>query len=301
MKGKEHIHHDYNSIDIGVTITVPRRRKQKRTGSTNSQSTGWKKLLWLKQPYDDNYTDSSFLSQLKRNSTVVKYSYVKLVNDFSIIVLHLSSIMFVVVVFYGIYQLNWNPIKPTVISTICTLIGFIFYVVTLKIIRNKELIELQQFKINQLYMVPSASTNLMKDGTDHDDTLEDYLTEPSPPDFFETCKSSVLILLYLLTLSPVLKSLTNSTSSDSIWALSAWLCILNVMFNDYEIEFYRLSPRDKLLHWKKLLHLHTPCMELKFKFEYTLELHLKLKYPIFVEISITFSDFKMSLQTEFIR
>lgn len=231
-----------------------------------SSSTGWKKLLWLKQPYDDNYTDSSFLSQLKRNSTVVKYSYRKLVSDFSLVVLHLSLIMSVIVVFYGTYRLNWNPLKPAILSTTLTVAGFLFYVVTLKIRRNRELIELQQLKIRQLYILPSntklsASSNLaVPDMTeiipgDPDSTdLEEYLTEPSPPNFFETFKSSMLIILYLLTLSPVLKSLTNSTSSDSIWALSAWLSILNVMFNDYEIDFPKVSTREKRIHWQKILH-----------------------------------------------
>lgn len=212
---------------------------------------GWKKLLWLKQPYDDNYTDSSFLSQLKRNSTVVKYSYTKLMDDFSIIVLHLSIIMLTIVVFYGIYILKWNPIKPTLWSTIFTIIGFIIYVVTLKIRRNRELIDLQQFKITQIYCTsPKTDTTLQLDLIN----LEEYLTEPPAPNIFETCKSSLLIILYLLTLSPVLKSLTNSTSSDSIWALSTWLCILNVMFNDYQIDFKKLSLREKKLHWSKLFH-----------------------------------------------
>ncbi|TID29878.1 hypothetical protein CANINC_001516 [Pichia inconspicua] len=225
-----------------------------REDNTRLRSTsmvGWKKLLWLKQPYEDNYTDTSFLSQLKRNSTVVKYSYTKLMDDFSIIVLHLSIIMFTIVVFYGIYILKWNPIKPTIWSTILTIIGFIIYVVTLKIRRNKELIELQQFKITQIYCTsPQTDTTLQSDLIN----LEEYLTEPPAPSIFETCKSSLLIILYLLTLSPVLKSLTNSTSSDSIWALSAWLCFLNVMFNDYQIDFKRVTPREKKLHWSKLFH-----------------------------------------------
>ena len=230
-----------------------------------SSSTGWKKLLWLKQPYDDNYTDSSFLSQLKRNSTVVKYSYRKLVSDFSLVVLHLSLIMSVIVVFYGTYRLNWNPLKPAILSTTLTIAGFLFYVVTLKIRRNRELIELQQLKIRQLNILPSNTklsaspnsvtpdvTELIPGDPDSTD-LEEYLTEPSPPNFFETFKSSMLIILYLLTLSPVLKSLTNSTSSDSIWALSAWLSILNVMFNDYQIDFPKVSPREKRMHWQKIL------------------------------------------------
>lgn len=324
-----------------------------------SLTTPWKKLLWVRQQYPDNYTDTSFLSQLKRNSTVVNYSYWKLINDFTLIVLHLSIIVMVILVFFGIYKLNWNPILPTMISTILTILGFIMYIITLKVNRTKELIKLQELKIKELsninnnnnnnhnnisnnnihtsngsysrkgklspspslssrYRISSTSQNssrssspvpqlrssstnmasklsrtspppsippqlsgAINDSSIHSPismtsltanntlidsslqtpslkdfsksnqflvnnpnsnnkniiNLENLLTEPNPPDLLSTFKSSMLILLLLLTFSPVLKSLTYSTASDSIWALSTWLCILNVLFNDYSIDF----------------------------------------------------------------
>ena len=48
-----------------------------------------------------------------------------------------------------------------------------------------------------------------------------------------TAKSAVLIYCALLGLSPILKSLTKSTSSDSIWAIACWLMGINVFFFDY--------------------------------------------------------------------
>jgi phosphatidylinositol glycan class C protein len=48
-----------------------------------------------------------------------------------------------------------------------------------------------------------------------------------------TAKSAILIYFSLLGLSPILKSLTKSTSSDSIWALSSWLMCINVFTFDY--------------------------------------------------------------------
>jgi phosphatidylinositol glycan class C protein len=48
-----------------------------------------------------------------------------------------------------------------------------------------------------------------------------------------TIKSAVLIYFTLLGLSPILKSLTHSTSSDSIWAMSFWLLTINIFFYDY--------------------------------------------------------------------
>lgn len=49
----------------------------------------------------------------------------------------------------------------------------------------------------------------------------------------KTIKSALLIYFTLLGLSPILKSLTRSTSSDSIWALATWLLIINIFFFDY--------------------------------------------------------------------
>ena len=48
-----------------------------------------------------------------------------------------------------------------------------------------------------------------------------------------TIKSAALIYSTLLGLSPILKSLTKSTSSDSIWAMSFWLLAINIFFFDY--------------------------------------------------------------------
>lgn len=54
-----------------------------------------------------------------------------------------------------------------------------------------------------------------------------------------TIKSAVLIYFTLLGLSPILKSLTRSTSSDSIWAMSFWLLAVNIFFFDYSTENHR--------------------------------------------------------------
>lgn len=48
-----------------------------------------------------------------------------------------------------------------------------------------------------------------------------------------TIKSAILIWSTLLGMSPILKSLTRSTSSDSIWAMSCWLLAINIFFFDY--------------------------------------------------------------------
>ncbi|KAF8973943.1 phosphatidylinositol N-acetylglucosaminyltransferase subunit C [Flammula alnicola] len=49
----------------------------------------------------------------------------------------------------------------------------------------------------------------------------------------KTLKSSIMMFLALMSLSPVLRTLTAATSSDSIWALAAVLFILNALLADY--------------------------------------------------------------------
>lgn len=80
----------------------------------------------------------------------------------------------------------------------------------------------------------TTTTRLGPDGADHG--------EPTPSPIarngrayvrLSTIKSAILIYFTLLGLSPILKSLTRSTSSDSIWAMSFWLLALNVFFFDY--------------------------------------------------------------------
>ncbi|CDK27806.1 unnamed protein product [Kuraishia capsulata CBS 1993] len=228
----------------------------------------WKKLLWLKQDYPDNYTDKSFLSQLKRNSTVVNYSYLKLVNDFTLIVLHLSVLALVNIVFFGVYSLDWNPVVPTFISSTLTMAGFAIYVFTLKRRHQQEVVialeRERKLKTNKFrpFIQTSRSRSTSRQGSNvpsrensqnrGNGTLNPLtpstihvVTESNPPSVANTLKSCILIVLTLLTFSPVLKSLTNSTSSDSIWALSTWLCFFNVLFNDYTIEFPSLHHHDQ--------------------------------------------------------
>lgn len=145
----------------------------------------WKKLLYLRQPYPDNYTDVSFLDQLKRNTTVAKYSYSKLFQDFSLIAFYSSLLLLVNVHFTGIYTHIWLAYLPTFMSTVLSLICLV------------------------------ADTKL---GSSHQ------------------FKAYVVISVFLLLVSPVLRSLTESTSLDSIWAVSTILTVLNIVYHDYSLD-----------------------------------------------------------------
>lgn len=89
----------------------------------------------------------------------------------------------------------------------------------------------------------STSTSSLASGAVHTPRAsQEHLPELPPPllaeesrsrQRVETIKSAILIYCTLLGLSPILKSLTRSTSSDSIWAMSFWLLAINIFFFDY--------------------------------------------------------------------
>lgn len=67
----------------------------------------------------------------------------------------------------------------------------------------------------------------------------------------KTFKSALLIYFALLGLSPILKSLTKSTSSDSIWALATWLLIINIFFFDYGSTTTNIKPARGSSHLQR--------------------------------------------------
>lgn len=152
----------------------------------------WRKLLWVKQPFPDNYVDPSFLSQLRRNSSVETYSMMTLVHASSVAMLHLTSVVLFLTAFVGIYTEDWDPMLISGISVGVTIVCFCL----------------------RLYV----------EGGDH------LLNEHDTPSIV---KSSALIVFAILAMSPILKSLTQSTSSDSIWSISCWLLLGNICFHDY--------------------------------------------------------------------
>lgn len=104
-----------------------------------------------------------------------------------------------------------------------------------------NLVALRQSHSTSAVSLQSAvSTSQQQQRSSPADSAEELKHRPSAPlrsgrtsMRLSTVKSAILIYFTLLGLSPILKSLTRSTSSDSIWAMSFWLLAINIFFYDY--------------------------------------------------------------------
>ncbi|KAG0200617.1 hypothetical protein BGX28_006349 [Mortierella sp. GBA30] len=160
-----------------------------------AQSSPWRKLLYVKQDYPDNYVDDTFLEELQKNANVRHYEYWSVVLESTIITQHISSIVIFVAVFIYQYQMDQKELSShglISIGTAGTAIGYGFW-----------------------------------------DWSNTMLTPDSNFQRRKIFKGAVLFFLTLLGLTPILKTLTDQTSDDTIWALTVLLFLANLAFHDY--------------------------------------------------------------------
>lgn len=241
-------------------------RNKDRGGSASRIRKGtWKKLLWVKQSYPDNYTDQeTFLEHLQRNPRLQPYDFWPLVADSTVIVQHVCSVVIFVVCFTGIFQERVSPVAIVGWGTAGTVLGWVLWDFW---VRQEEALAEAGTESNVSGSKPAtnfslltedfSSLDLSRSNHGHSASASSITSlasvespvkanhtpyspygvgssfSPRNQQRLATAKSAVLIYCALLGLSPILKSLTKSTSSDSIWAMSAWLMIINVFFFDY--------------------------------------------------------------------
>ncbi|KAK3069920.1 glycosylphosphatidylinositol anchor biosynthesis [Teratosphaeriaceae sp. CCFEE 6253] len=284
------------------TTTNHERRRSRRGGDVGRRrKTTWKKLLWVKQSYPDNYTDEeTFLDHLQRNPRLRPYEFWPLVADSTIIVQHVCSVVIFVCCFTGIFQERISPQTVVGWATGGTVAGWVLrdwwqgmeeveaanamsqvatetastssgsagepaaavaevgapLTVTPASSRRPSEAGLSrmhsrnpsagslQGTLHPMSTIPNSDLNAIPGMTTapQPSPTSSYVPpynapassfSPRTQERLTTAKSALLIYCSLLGLSPILKSLTKSTSSDSIWALSFWLMILNVFTFDY--------------------------------------------------------------------
>ncbi|KAF9578813.1 hypothetical protein BGW38_005219 [Lunasporangiospora selenospora] len=152
----------------------------------------WRKLLYVKQEYSDNYVDETFLEELQKNANVRHYEYWNVVLESTIITQHISSIVIFVAVFIYLFFRILSPHTLITIGTLGTAVGYGFW-----------------------------------------DWSNTILTPDSSYQRRKIFKGAVLFFLTLLGLTPILKTLTETTSEDTIWALTVILFLANLAFHDY--------------------------------------------------------------------
>jgi hypothetical protein len=102
---------------------------QQGSPSSTTQPVQWKKALYERQPFDDNYVDHArFLAEMKKNAFVKEYPYLEIVRDMFAIVQQLSITVIFVMVYQAVHEQMISRVQMLTMNAILVLCGVVFYV-----------------------------------------------------------------------------------------------------------------------------------------------------------------------------
>lgn len=117
-----------------------RREAERGRSGSRRRKPIWKKLLWVKQSYPDNYTDEeTFLDRLQLNPSVQPYEFWSLVGDLTVIVQHVCSVAIFICCFAAIYGEQISPHSVVEWATLASVFGWVIW--DFWVSRDRELVE----------------------------------------------------------------------------------------------------------------------------------------------------------------
>lgn len=204
----------------------------------------WRKILYERQPYDDNYIPDSFLSSAIMNANVQPYTYWKALND----TLDITNQLTATAVFYVVFSLVANnqidSIGLLAIDASIFLVGFLVWsVIRYQNNRNDLITSLtkgESLKPEEVFKRQESRPPVIVEN-------EYYVPAFTPLDrkpqlsvvdsLFSNFRMLTRVFVFisvLHTLSPILQTLTMAFSSDTISALSIFFFSLHLFLFDYD-------------------------------------------------------------------
>ncbi|XP_063154639.1 phosphatidylinositol N-acetylglucosaminyltransferase subunit C [Candoia aspera] len=153
----------------------------------------WQKVLYKRQSFPDNYVDQSFLEKLRKNVHARKYQYWAVVFESGVVIQQLCSVCVFVVLWW---YMDMGLLAPQWLFGAGLISSLIGYVLFDAVDSGRERTQSGQTRWGDL-------------------------------------KNSVIFVAFTYGFSPVLKTLTESISTDTIYAMSALMLLGHLIFYDY--------------------------------------------------------------------
>lgn len=165
------------------------------TKATHGKRKPWVKNLYSNRDYPDNYTDVSFLKDLRTNLHVRRYTLLESVAGVTVLNNQISCITGFLILYHLMLSDRVAPTSILLPTCIITAIGYLYY-------RGSSL----------------SMTLLGEDS-----------------------KTLVTVLLFGYILSPMLHTLTQAISTDTIYTTTFFVMLSNLMFTDYGLDVAMVS------------------------------------------------------------
>ncbi|KAI4469451.1 phosphatidylinositol glycan class c [Holotrichia oblita] len=150
----------------------------------------WKKILYEDQGYPDDYTDKTFLKDLRKNVKVEEISLTEAILGATCLIQELCTVVFLTLVYVHLYN-DWiHPDVVMISSNVLVVLGFLLY--------NKTI-------------------NLAKGMMNH-------------------IRTFIIFYIFARFFSPVLYTLTDTISTDTIYATTFLMMVIHLIFFDYGLS-----------------------------------------------------------------
>lgn len=153
----------------------------------------WQKVLYERQPFPDNYVDQRFLEELRKNIHARQYQYWAVVFESGAVVQQLCSVCVFVVTWWYMDAGVLSPQGLFGAALASSLLGYV------------------------LFDAIDAGVGRRESGRTR----------------WADLKSTLVFLAFTYGFSPVLKTLTESISTDTIYAMSVFMLLGHLIFFDY--------------------------------------------------------------------
>lgn len=150
----------------------------------------WRKVLYEKQPYPDNYTDKEmFLRDLKKNVDFCEVTFLEAVAGAVLFIQEFCTVVTFVVIYFTIINQWIDPTNILNCSSFLAIIGFVYYLIT----------------------------------------YSDNIREKLGNDF----RTVLTFIVFGQLFAPVLHTLTDTISTDTIYTTTFLMMVVHLIFFDY--------------------------------------------------------------------
>lgn len=158
----------------------------------NKYKKPWKKNLYDNVEYPDNYTDETFLIELKKNIEIKPLTLWQCIKGTTVVIEEICVVILFVLIFVYLHN-QWFDPKIVFVNTSClTLLGFVYY---------------------RLCFWKKLHTTVR-----------------------EEIKTLLIFLVFGYIFSPVLHTLTDTISTDTIYTMTFLMMCTHLIFFDYGLS-----------------------------------------------------------------
>lgn len=214
----------------------------------------WKKALYERQPFDDNYVDPvQFLQELKKNSNLKHYEYTEIAKDTLAVVQQISLVVVFVFMFSSIIAEQVSLAYVIAIDIGLLFVGALCYTTLwfLQVAQNRVTAkddssnaQTQQTRQRSIERndATSTATSTSNNNNSNSKTISNRTNDDDGRRVtfgggVGVCVNftlkAILFGCALLLLSPVFQTLTASYTDDTIWALAIMSNFLHLLLTDY--------------------------------------------------------------------